>query len=60
MNRVLPLVFVTAAALLGSLSELHAGQPEAALRERIEQIESDIKAREKEKEQQRLDEGTVG
>jgi hypothetical protein len=31
MNRVLPLVFVTAAALLGSLSELHAQEHDAAV-----------------------------
>ena len=35
-------------------------QRKSALRKRIEEIESEIKAREKEKEQQRLDEGTVG
>ena len=35
-------------------------QRESAVRERVEQIESEIEAREKEKEQQRLDEGTTG
>jgi len=35
-------------------------QRESALRKRIEEIESEIKAQEKEKEQRRLDEGTVG
>ena len=35
-------------------------QRESALRKRIEDIESEIQVREKEKEQQRLDEGSVG
>jgi len=35
-------------------------QRESAVRKRVEQIEGEIEAREKDKEQQRLDEGTVG